>query len=119
MLLHCSKLSNSLIKERSYFECIYTIAIEIILHLLDPYDMDYIILYELERLFRSELFKPADDLIFRDPFHLTTFNFFNSLEDLAPTKEFANIWEGIIHLFKSEKKGKKETKYPTGTRGRS
>ncbi|KAJ3320047.1 hypothetical protein HDV06_005697 [Boothiomyces sp. JEL0866] len=84
--------------KRANFECIYTITIDFILYLLNSYGLSFLIIHELERVFRSDMFKPSNDLLFKDPLHLVSFKFFKSLEDPEPSQMdiLPKGWDGFM-----------------------
>ncbi|KAJ3268819.1 hypothetical protein HDV01_002171 [Terramyces sp. JEL0728] len=98
LLLSNSRLTKTQVKERANFECVYTITIDFILYLLNSYGLSFLIIHELERVFRSDMFKPSNDILFKDPLHLVSFKFFKSLDEPEPsyTEILPKGWDGFM-----------------------
>jgi hypothetical protein len=81
------KRSKSPSKERALFESIYSITIEVSCQILLSYNLSHVITHELQRVFRSDYFKPVPHDLLKDPVLYISFRFMKSLKSTFEEKE--------------------------------
>ncbi|KAI8899478.1 hypothetical protein BC833DRAFT_585489 [Globomyces pollinis-pini] len=118
LLLSNSKISKTQSRERSQFECIYAITSEIVTRTLEHYELSYLIIYELQRVFRSDVFKPVYQTLFRDPLHQVNLKYLISIVNPVMTRQVRekSKWEMLLPLLNSGKLGNGETRPVTATK---
>lgn len=102
-VLSFSYRAKSQSKDRFLFEvliikkCIYAVTIDIISQILSLYNVPYLIIHELERVFRTEFFKAPYPNLFKDPLQQISFRFLNSLENPITVKNHpTNGQDGVL-----------------------
>jgi hypothetical protein len=81
------KKRHSQSRDRFLFEVIYSVTLEIVVQILAAYNVPFLIVHELERVFKTSLFQSQIHSLFKDPLQLLMFKYLKGLENPVITKK--------------------------------
>jgi hypothetical protein len=81
------KKRHSQSRDRFLFEVIYSVTLEIVVQILAAYNVPFLIVHELERVFKTSIFQSQIHSLFKDPLQLLMFKYLKGLENPVITKK--------------------------------